>query len=488
MRSTQRITRSQTRRTQPESRQTIIEDSSSLTRSPVVLPATIEQSESDSEDYHSESGSSTSSEEFEDAMNDLRADANENADGAIAGRQSADRESSDDDRQRHPDVALLHARIEQLEARLAQNQLRTAANEREISHDPIFGSTTNETRDRNSVAPAHREFVQRLQPTTPPIMPRRRDDAKVPDPPEFDGTKYDEARTFLAHCQNAIDNAPYKYSNDKRKIALASSRLTKSAAQWYMRERMDNSLTTTDWIEFGTQFLHTFGRQEPVKHAVEQLQRISQGNRSVQAYLLNFQEYSVVARLGDASDIMLFRQGLNADVRQRLDNQLVDEPTDFKKFSNYCIKAGEKVWEAKKSRQNDHAPRSSDSSSKAPRRSTNNSRPSNRPTQRTYTSNKPTNTSSLPRLAISSAEYQRRIDKRLCANCAYPGHLRRDCTFPTNTQENAGPKPRVNFVDTRSRLITYPKTTNTDRQSIVASSEKPNAPASSGSLTSRAAL
>jgi hypothetical protein len=169
-------------------------------------------------------------------------------------------------------------------------------------------------------------------------------DPRIPDVATFGGNRK-HLKSFLLQLEIKFTAQPNMYATENSKLAYTISRLTDGPLEWaapLLRE--DKKISTVQ--ELFNQLTATFGDHEEVPNSRTQLLKLKQGNRPCIDYTTDFIRLATLTQWDKATHLGIYLNGLNEELQYAL--SLVDQPTDFDKFTAVAIRTDNRLFARKK--------------------------------------------------------------------------------------------------------------------------------------------
>lgn len=233
---------------------------------------------------------------------------------------------------------------------------------------------------------------------------------KVPIPDKFDGniSKY---RDFLASIKNYFALQGDRYPDDETKVRFIGTLFTGDPLSWFRSLIESDSESLYDFQRFIDEFKSNYDDPYVMKNAQSKLRRLKQGKGSVLSYASRFRRLASESGYNNEAKIALFRTGLNDDVKDVLAT-LLDEPSEFESFINFCIKIDHRLFDRRMEK------RGLSQSSFQSKKPSGTSEPSPMDLD---------NLENVKSKKLSKEERQRRFKENLCLYCGEAGHRLSNC-------------------------------------------------------------
>lgn len=161
--------------------------------------------------------------------------------------------------------------------------------------------------------------------------------ARVADPNIFDGSNCQALPGFFKGLALKFRANSSLFPSDLVKITYAGALLGGSAREWFLSYVTEAGIPTfASYAVLVSDMTLIFGDPDPVATAEHQLNLLEQGNNSVGAFYLEFQQLMAVLGWNENAQRYGFRCRLNDQIRQVLVS--VDTPDDLKEFVQLCIR------------------------------------------------------------------------------------------------------------------------------------------------------
>jgi hypothetical protein len=135
---------------------------------------------------------------------------------------------------------------------------------------------------------------------------------RQPDPDMFDGTRK-QYQVFHQQLTAKVENDKNDFENDKMACDYAFARLKGTAATltlpYISQMRISGKWDFNQLLEF---FNQMFGDPHKEERARDKLWSMSQGNKNIRSYVMDFQEQLLLSNssLDENTKMMIFRKGL----------------------------------------------------------------------------------------------------------------------------------------------------------------------------------
>lgn len=223
--------------------------------------------------------------------------------------------------------------------------------------------------------------------------------AKIPDPPRFNGRGRQDINNWLFLVENSC--AAHKY-DEPTQLRYALALLDDLALVWW-RSAMAGQQSWT-WGLFRAAILQAFSPVDPVKTARERLDKLQQRDSPAAYYAMQFRQLvTQIPSMSEEDRIHRFVSGLRPAVAQQVK---IQDPTSLEQAMVIAARA-------------DDRPRTFRSQSAEPQPmelGTRDTRP--RRETKTYDNRRP---------RLSYEEIKKLQNAGRCFNCKQPGHIARNC-------------------------------------------------------------
>jgi len=154
--------------------------------------------------------------------------------------------------------------------------------------------------------------------TTPAPAPPAQKPIRIAETDVFDGSPA-KVENFLYQCALYFASRVDPPTNSERIIYAFSFMKTGSAATWAKR-KLDEYLGSTFpvWTVFAADFRTSFGDVDKQKTAQLKLPKITQGNASVDDYIVRFEEYEHDTGWNPIGLLPYFKAGLHPSIRKKI--------------------------------------------------------------------------------------------------------------------------------------------------------------------------
>lgn len=270
-------------------------------------------------------------------------------------------------------------------------------------------------------------------------------------PPAFNGDR-SRLEAFVAHCKLVIRAQPKKFDSDAKKIAYILSHMKDGIAEQWKTQYIKDTTTghprhnqkNDDFIE---ELETAFKPLDKGRRARDIIDRLSQGQSSVDAYISAFNSLAKNSGYDNRSLIKKFEDGLSKDVRvkvleSRIDCDTLEEQkvgTGLPKIQELAIDAqrilkllkndnsqGKRIYPDQVQSQFSDVPRTYSTAT----------------TWQSYNYGEPMDVDAVkfqPRYQrMSQAERERHIKEGLCYRCHKTGHLSRECPMGGSSGRGRG--------------------------------------------------
>ena len=255
---------------------------------------------------------------------------------------------------------------------------------------------------------------------------------RLPDPiarpPRYDGKNKSYANTWLAQCDNYINEYPDLYKTPVSKVRFVVSQLDGDPATW-AHSQVDrvNSPLLKDWSSFKQAFLVAHGRVDTEYNLTNRLWSIRQTGSAADYATAFFVIADQLSEYGTKPLLQLFTRGLKHELQLAL-AVVPDQPTDIRELADLAIRIDNRLWTARRQQQ----PQRHHSN-----RNGNGNRNINGHFSRNTSTSTPNATLSPgtpmeldatgPRRKLTDAEKQHRRDNNLCHYCGDSKHILNNC-------------------------------------------------------------
>uniref|UniRef100_A0A3B3BDH1 CCHC-type domain-containing protein n=1 Tax=Oryzias melastigma TaxID=30732 RepID=A0A3B3BDH1_ORYME len=148
----------------------------------------------------------------------------------------------------------------------------------------------------------------------------------VAPPERFSGDPA-QCRTFISQCDLYFTSQPSRFLSESAKVAFAILFLTGKAGRWGTAEWGRRSQVCSSFKHFSDALRQVFDPVTPEIEAGLNLPRLSQNNRSVDDYAIEFRTLAADCSWGERALTDVFYQGLNDFIKDELAAR--DCPTSF---------------------------------------------------------------------------------------------------------------------------------------------------------------
>lgn len=246
-------------------------------------------------------------------------------------------------------------------------------------------------------------------------------DPRLPFPERYSGEP-ESCSSFLTQCSLFLAHQPAAFPTEQSRVAFVISLLSGRALQWGSAEWDRKSDTCGSFQTFSDALKRVFDTSVSEREASRRLTRISQGNRSVEDYAVEFRTLVSRSKWSPESLVDVFYQGLSSSLKDELAAQ--DYPQDLEKCISLASRVDrrlrerrrERAWERERTWETRPRPFSPPTAA-SPRGSS----PSAAPTR------EEPEPMQLGRSKLSAEEKSRRQEGNLCFYCGQLGHFVKDC-------------------------------------------------------------
>lgn len=270
--------------------------------------------------------------------------------------------------------------------------------------------------DLNDFLRTLHDRVAMLEANPPRLSESIKPAPKVPVPDKFDGNiaKY---RDFMASIKNYFALQGNRYATDEMKVRFIGTLFTGDPLTWFRSLIESESQCLINLGLFLTEFKANYDDPHVQKNAQANLRRLRQAKGSVLSYASKFRRLASETGFNAEAKVSLFRNGLNDDVKDVLATVL-EEPSDFEGFMNFCIKIDHRLYDRRIERRDKQA-----SSSQGQQH------PSERPHPKPESVPMDLDAigSSKRHNKLTKEERQRRFTENLCLYCGEGGHRLSSC-------------------------------------------------------------
>ena len=313
----------------------------------------------------------------------------------------------------------------------------------------------------NCALAARNKSEQKTEPSKPSSM-------KLPDPEAFAG-KRDKLESFITELHVKFNMEKERFPNDVRKIAYASSFLTKDAKVWFNPyvDKDTGEISFDTWTEFITELRRCFGDPNKAATAAAEIEKLEHTN-SIDYYYSKFKEYMDILGWSEDQKIYRFRKGLRSHIKDLLVSRgQYTEKTTFEALYIHARNAENDLLirsqEGKSSNPSQPKPHSGNRSNHANERRAyyQPSQPARRPGHNSTaygTHSGPMDLNAAPKRTskpkvytkLTKEEKDSRFKKGQCFYCKAEGHYASACPLSKAKAERQGnwkkPEPRKAFV------------------------------------------
>ena len=267
-------------------------------------------------------------------------------------------------------------------------------------------------------------------PTTDPALaplpsaPFSTEQSNFPKPQVYDGD-LSKCRGFITQCDIYFDNQPSRFQTSESRVSFVVSLLSGRALDWAVAALKKTHSFFSDFRAFISEFRLVFDHPSVGPDAQSKLMTISQGNRSVAEYSVEFRLLAAECNWNDEALSCAFRRGLNNPIKDQI---LLNQPDSLAALISLALFVDSRL----RSKDIEKQPSGTSTTFK----NTSDSRvtiatrpPPTRgkppPPKTVFDESEPMQ---LGRSRLSSDERQRRIRNRLCLYCGGADHQLQTCS------------------------------------------------------------
>ena len=222
--------------------------------------------------------------------------------------------------------------LEQLQAQLRALQNRNATLQQERAQmEELFENELNRCVQDGCIEQLE-QFVTAVQPQRVKI--------DVAKPDNFDGTE-SKFSSFIHQLNILFWACPNQYKEDNSKITCALSYMKGGRAEPWARNFMEKhhhlAEYTCNWEEFVELLKLSFGASDPTANAVDKIQKLEQGSKTADEYIVAFEEYEHYTGWDDKALMDQFEQGLQHGLKASI-YRLENMPATLQGWKQYARK------------------------------------------------------------------------------------------------------------------------------------------------------
>jgi len=231
---------------------------------------------------------------------------------------------------------------------------------------------------------------------------------RVNNPPFYAGEPT-ECRPFLTQCDVVFSLQPNTYSRNRARIAYVISLLTGRAREWGTAVWEAEAECTNQYQDFKDEMIRVFDRSVFGEEASRVLSSLSQGNRSITDYSIEFRTLAASCDWNEPALLARFLEGLRAEVKDEILSREI--PSRVDSLIELAIRIERRFDLRRRVRGREFAASHAPPSTPLPSPSAGSS---SEPMQ-------------LGGIRISAKEKERRIVNRLCLYCGSAAHVVSSC-------------------------------------------------------------
>jgi hypothetical protein len=244
----------------------------------------------------------------------------------------------------------------------------------------------------------------------PPVASRASEspEPRINNPPCYAGEPT-ECRPFLTQCDVVFSLQPNTYSKNRARIAYVISLLTGRAREWGTAIWEAEAECTNQYQDFKEEMIRVFDRSVFGEEASRVLSSLTQGNRSITDYSIEFRTLAASCDWNEPALLARFLEGLRVDVKDEILSREV--PSRVDSLIELAIRIERRFDLRRRVRGKEFAFSAAPLSASLPSPSASSS---SEPMQ-------------LGGVRISAKEKERRITNRLCLYCGSAAHFVNSC-------------------------------------------------------------
>ncbi|XP_075444753.1 retrotransposon-derived protein PEG10 [Ascaphus truei] len=176
-------------------------------------------------------------------------------------------------------------------------------------------------------------------------------DPRLPAPHRYSGDPL-ECRGFLNQCFIQFELTPSRFPSSRTKVAYIVSLLTGDALAWASPIWEQRTDLTQDIGRFTKEFRRVFDTPGRKITAASSLLHISQGDRPVARYALEFRKVAAETAWNDEALSSVFWQDLSEQLKDELAAH--EHPSDLEGLIAICIRVDQRLQERRSERSHHH--------------------------------------------------------------------------------------------------------------------------------------
>ena len=260
--------------------------------------------------------------------------------------------------------------------------------------------------------------------TSPPSASPLADNSNFPKPLIYDGD-LSKCRGFITQCDIYFDNQPNRFQTSESRVSFIVSLLTGRALDWAVAALKKTQSFFSDFPAFVSEFRLVFDHPPVGPDAQSKLLTISQGNRSVAEYSVEFRLLAAECNWNDEALTCAFRRGLNESIKNQI---LLNQPDSLAALITLSLFVDSRLRSLRIEKQTNETPTTLKDSPDSRAPNLFRSPPTRHKPQFSKAKFDEPEPMQLGRSRLSREERQHRIRNRLCLYCGASDHLLETCT------------------------------------------------------------
>lgn len=260
--------------------------------------------------------------------------------------------------------------------------------------------------------------VERMRRESTEARPHSDPEPHVTNPPTYDGDP-NSCRPFLSQCSIIFALQPRKYATEESRVAYVITLLCGRAREWATAVWDAQAPFCQSFDDFRVEMLKLFDRSAQGEAAAAHLVRLTQANRSVTDYSIQFQTLAAACGWNEAALRAQFLEGLRDEIQDEIATH--DLPRSLDDLIELALRVENRLSYRRHRRSLRHRVLQEDSTA-----STTPSSPATTPVPEPM---------QLGRMKLSPKERERRLVNGLCLYCGNAGHQAKNCPVKANAHQ-----------------------------------------------------